>query len=174
MPSSLKLFKKFPNNVFVETGSFEGRGINWALKSGFDIIKSVELSHEYYEKCVNKFKDNKNVFLFEGSSDDLLWSMIKDIDTPITFWLDAHYSGVTKVKGNEKSPIIKELNIIKRHPINTHTILIDDVRDMGTYKFDWVTIAQVKNKLKQINPDYHIWQHDGVVKNDIIVAQLLN
>ena len=123
MPGSVKVFNTFPNNVFVETGSNKGDGIQHALNAGFPLIKSVELNHKIYEKCVERFKDKDNVILFEGSSGDLLWDMIKDIETPITFWLDAHKS--------LKSPFIKELNVIKRHPIKTHSILIDDVRCMS-------------------------------------------
>jgi hypothetical protein len=63
--------------------------------------------------------------------------MIKDINEPITFWLDAHYfpldmyknknHKISELPGYGKVPLIDELNQIKRHSIKSHTILIDDI-----------------------------------------------
>src|SRR4051812_38481862 len=115
MPASIEMFKRYVNPVFVETGTYLGDGIKAAIETGFGEIRSVELSDDLYAKNVRKFSAHGHVRIFHGSSESQLWEMIKDIDRPITFWLDAHYSGGITVKGDEMSPILKELAIIGRH-----------------------------------------------------------
>jgi len=53
MPASTELFQKYPNPVFIETGSCHGTGIQQALDAGFTEIYSIELSSIFYEECLN-------------------------------------------------------------------------------------------------------------------------
>ena len=46
MPSKVENFKKYPNPVFVETGSLMGDGIQQALEAGFQKVISIELSEK--------------------------------------------------------------------------------------------------------------------------------
>ena len=108
-----------------------------------------------------------------GDSGKILYEVIKDIDSPITFWLDGHCSCGITAKGDEWSPILKELEQIKKHHIKNHTILIDDVRQFGTEYFDFVTIDQIIEKVLEINPDYKIFFIDGGFKDDILVAEVV-
>lgn len=171
MPTSeSNTFKQFPNKYFVETGSLMGEGIERALQAGFTHVYSIELSAQFFGHCKKKFANNSEVELFWGDSGKILYDVIKDIDSSITFWLDGHYGGNVTAKGDEWSPILKELEQIKKHPIKTHTILIDDVRLMGTEYFDFVTIDQIIEKVLEINADYKLFFIDGYVKNDILVA----
>src|ERR1041384_4254712 len=103
MPASADLFKRHPNTVFIETGTYLGDGVKAAIAAGFATIRSVELSDDLYEKNVRRFAANSQVKIFHGSSETQLWNMIADIKEPATFWLDAHYSGGITVKGNEMS-----------------------------------------------------------------------
>jgi hypothetical protein len=177
VPGSTQLFEKYPNPIFIETGTYHGEGIEYALQAGFKNVRSVELSEPLYQMCVEKFKNSPNVNLYCGSSSEKLWEMIADVPEQITFWLDAHYSDSSTVKGSEFSPILRELEIIAKHPIKTHTILVDDVRDMGTVFFDFVTRDEVIKKIIAINPHYSItyenWtQGDKIFYNDILVAKV--
>lgn len=165
-------FRQFPNACFVETGSYLGEGIQWALDAGFSQIISIELEPSLHEYCKKQFSQFQSVHLVHGDTSFVLHDVIKDIHTPITFWLDAHYSGISTAKGNSYSPILLELEAIKMHPIKNHTILIDDVRLMGTYEFDFVTLDQIINKIKDINPNYQLSFLNGYVENDILVAQV--
>lgn len=175
------LFEKYKGNktVFIETGTYWGLGVRLGLEAGYDIVRSVELAPIFYERAVATFKNEPKVKLYQGTSESNLWEMIKDIDSEITFWLDAHYAGDTGYVGPEKSPIIKELTIIGQHPIKTHTILIDDVRDMGTIHFDMVTKETVIKQIMKINPNYKITYEDGsagsdasIFPNDILTAYI--
>ena len=135
---------------------------------------SIELEDNLYLRCVERFKD-KNIHLIHGDSTEVLDSLLSDIDVPVTFWLDGHSSGtdpdtgIVTTFGKYKSPILQELDIIQRHHIKTHTILIDDLRlwSIAEYGFDTKTIME---KCLQINPRYEFTFEDGYVKNDILVA----
>ena len=172
MSSNIKLFELFPNEVFVETGTYSGDGVRCAISCGFENIRSVELSKKFYRKCKEKFKNNPEVHLFLGTSEDCLWDMIHDVDTNITFWLDAHFSKGRTQKGPELCPLLKELDIISKHSIKTHTIIIDDVRDIGTPNFGDITLDKVFEAIMKINSNYNIRFYNGVVKDDILVTTI--
>lgn len=157
-------FKDYLNPVFVETGSCVGEGIRRAVFAGFQEIHSIELSPELHEHCVNRFKDQEHVHLFCGDSRDHLAEIISKIDCPITFWLDAHYSGGTTAGADVSFSLFDEIEIIKNHSIKNHTILIDDLRDWGSNDL-------LIEKLLEINPNYTIMLVDGLThKDDILVA----
>ena len=75
----------------------------------------------------------------------------------------------------EYSPLLKELDQIKAHGINNHTILIDDMRL-------WVNRGNVSNnfgkdeilkKVREINKNYIISYEDDVcAEQDILIAQV--
>lgn len=166
-------FKKYPNKVFIETGSYLGDGIQYAIEAGFEQIYSIELSDKYFDICTNRFSTNKNVNLIKGDSCEKLAELIQTIDVPITFWLDGHYSCGDTACGKYAIPLIQELESIAQHPIKTHTLLIDDMRcwveynDVHGFQTDDVIKA-----VKKINPKYKISYIDGYVPNDVLVAKL--
>jgi hypothetical protein len=171
MPASKELFQKYMNPVFIETGTFQGKGVQQALDAGFSKIYSIELSIELYNECVQGFNNDK-VFLLLGDSAEVLPTLIKEINEPITFWLDGHYSGTGTALGSQNTPLLQELESIRLHPIKTHTILIDDLR--GWYKdtqgFDTLDLMKI---ILTINPDYVFTLENGYVPNDILVAKCL-
>lgn len=170
---SKEVFEKYPNEFFVETGTHTGAGVQKALDAGFVNVRSIELAKHHYMNAKNRFKKNNNVRIYQGDSSRILGKVIEDINTPITFWLDGHYSAGDTAQGNTNSPILMELDQIANHPIKTHTILIDDVRCFGTWDFDFVTLDEVVAKILEINPDYIISFEDGYLENDILVAHIL-
>lgn len=134
------------NDVFIETGSFTGDGIQAALDLGFKEIHSIELSEKYYNICKNRFKDYPNVFMHLGDSGEILESVIRNIsdrlDEGITFWLDGHYSSMdTACAEKYCSPIQQELETIRKNVHPDHVILIDDMKDFTkeSIKFNYVT-----------------------------------
>jgi hypothetical protein len=108
-----------------------------------------------------------------------LWDVIKEINEPITFWLDGHYSGGNLPTGKYLSPLIQELDAIKQHPIKVHTILIDDIRcwrTMNNIYHNNFNVDTLINKIREINPNYNIIFVDGIqtfgeiLPNDILTA----
>ncbi len=167
-----EVFVKYPNKYFVETGSFYGEGIQAALDAGFPNIHSIELSPLYFQRVQMRFAYHKNITLHQGDSAKKLGEVIKTIQEPITFWLDGHYSMEDTAKGETMTPLLAELEQIKQHPIKTHTILIDDMRQVGTDSFDNITLEQIVAKLKEINPNYSITYEPGFITDDVLVAHI--
>jgi hypothetical protein len=172
MPASVSLFKKYHNPIWVETGSYRGQGIQFAIEAGFKEIQSIELMRENYDYCVSLFKDIPWVHIFLGDSSLLLENIISKITCPITFWLDGHYSGEGTALGSKETPLLDELEIIKRHPIKTHTILIDDMRCWSVDNQGFNT-DMLKKILLDINPNYNIVLENGYVPNDILAAWIM-
>lgn len=171
MPSNTKTFSKHLNKTFIETGSWVGHGVQQALEAGFEKVISIELSDKYFQLCTHRFFTNKNVRIIHGDSYKVLPDVIKDIDHPITFWLDGHHSCGDTALGDFWAPLMQELDAIKNHSIKNHTILIDDMRCWekpnkvhGFFKDD------IFKKLHEINPDYKFTYEDGHVANDVLVA----
>jgi len=174
MPIINNIFEKYKNNdCFFETGTHVGDGVQKALNAGFKNVISIELSEMYYNLCKYKFNNNKFVHLYLGDTEDIMWDLISKIYDPITFWLDGHNSGGNTAWGKHESPLMQELEIIKKHNIKNHTIIIDDLRcwEKPRYDFDKNDIISL---VKIINPCYEIVYEDGHIPNDILVAYIKN
>jgi hypothetical protein len=166
-----QIFQKYPHNYLVETGSHTGNGIETALQAGFPNVVSLELADVYYEMCLHRFAGNSKVTLMKGDSAIILKDAIVQINEPITFWLDGHYSAGDTAKGLFFCPLIAELEQIKNHPIKTHTILIDDIRCWTPENPEVAFNTEaLRMKLLEINPAYKLIMEDGYVPQDILVA----
>jgi hypothetical protein len=121
--------RKKHRKIFIETGSADGDGIECALKSGFEEIYSIELNPVLFENCKEKFKDNKNVYLFCGSSEIELPKILETINEPFVLWLDAHWSGGDYIGELMDVYLPKELNSIKDYSekFDDSVIMIDDM-----------------------------------------------
>lgn len=171
MPAGKEIFQKYPNNIFIETGSLVGDAIQYALDAGFKTVYSIELSNELYNICVNRFRDNDNVCLIFGDSSKELSKILDMIKESVTFWLDAHDSGGGTTRGEVESPLMQELDIISRHLIKTHTLIIDDLRCWHK-EIQGFDIEMIKAKCLEINPQYSFIFENGFIENDILVAKI--
>lgn len=167
MPMYHHILARYINPVFVETGVDVGGTVALAVTIGFSHIISIEAN---LQKCISarqRFASVPSVEIVHGDSGQILWEVIRDIDTPITFWLDGH---------EPKTPILEELAAIRRHPIKTHTILIDDIRIFRA-KVAWALTSKVNEEMVRqdvlkINSDYEIlYEDDECAKEDILVAR---
>jgi hypothetical protein len=168
-------FGEFRQKYFVETGTYFGESVHKALNDGFQEVRSIE-QDGYWAKVVrDNFAKRPNVKIYHGDSSKDLWDMIKDIDEPITFWLDAHIFP-PRADGGKNCPLIEELEQIKQHPIKSHIILIDDMHCCGTAAFDFMGKEHFIAKLLEINPNYQIRYVDGggagEYKDNVMVAIL--
>jgi hypothetical protein len=171
MPSNIEIFRKYRNELFIETGSFVGDGSQQALDAGFKRVISIELSDKYFEMSKDRFINNPNVEIVKGDSFKILPYILKNINQPVTFWLDGHHSCGDTALGEHWAPLMQELDVIKEHPIKTHTILIDDMRCWekpnpvhGFFSND------IYKKLLEININYKLTYEYGVQENDILAA----
>lgn len=173
MPSNTENFKRHINDIFVETGSLIGDGVQQALEAGFNNIISIELSDKYFAATTRRFFANPKVKIVQGDSYKILPIVLSGIDKKITFWLDGHHSCGDTALGDHWAPLMQELDAIKNHPIKNHTIMIDDMRCWedpnpvhGFFKDD------IYKKLKEINSEYEYEFLDGHQENDILVAYI--
>lgn len=146
-------------NTLIETGTFLGEMVK-NVKDDFNKIYTIELDKELYHRANNKFKGYKKINVLQGNSSKILPDLLKNIQKPSLFWLDAHYSGILTARGEKNTPIREELNTIISHGIDSHVILIDDARCF-TGNNDYLTIKEIKNKI--VNHTHKI-----KIENDII------
>lgn len=148
-------FHAYPNRYFVETRAYLGNGIRMALDAGFAEIHSLENSKHSVQHCREHFDKNPNVHLWHKNSRNQLFEVIQSIREPITFWLNGHNT-VPSSDGSKNTSLIEELEQIKKHPIKTHTLLIDDMHYCNTLLFDFLTVRDIIKKVLEINPNYII------------------
>jgi hypothetical protein len=168
-------FKPYLNSIFIETGSYLGDGIQAALDAGFTHVISIELSSYYYSVCQDRFKNNSRVELVLGDSVIVLPEVIKGIHEQCTFWIDAHYSGGDTATGIAPVPMMEELEIIFKHEIKTHTIIIDDMRAVGVggdTSWGRLNKKKIEELILSINSEYKIHYEFGVEPNDILIATI--
>lgn len=174
MPSSLKLFKRCISDTFFETGCYIGDGIQFAVEAGFKEIYSMELSDKYFNICNERFKNKPFIKIIKGDSGIHLYDAIKNIDNRITFWLDGHHSGGDTALGCAWTPLMQELDSIKKHPIKDHIIMIDDIicweKDNPSIGFG---IEDIKDKLLSINSDYKFEYEEGYWEGNYVEKYIL-
>ena len=83
--------KKFSPEVFIETGTYKGKMV-YAVQPYVKEIYSIELGENHYKKAQKKFAGYPDINILHGQSGQVLPEILKDIDEPCLFWLDAHWS----------------------------------------------------------------------------------
>lgn len=171
------------SDTLVESGSARLGGVNNALSDGFLCVLTVEACEAYHKEnivdLVKRFgfteetgtKDyefhNSGFFvkLFFGMSQDRMPEMVKLLDKPAVFWLDAHVSGPNSAghedyleKGNDSAyaqdnVITSELKIILAHR-KDHIILIDDQNGVNPENEKYMAM------ILEANPAYKFYFYD--------------
>jgi hypothetical protein len=178
LPPSYNLLEKYPNRILIETGSYRGDAIQAALDAGFSEVRSIDIDPENTKFCKYRFDliprpDQKPapLKLWTGDSAVMLWDMIKDINEPITFWLDAHSQLFEdEPPSAHPFPLIMELDQIERHPIRTHTIIIDDILMMTHPDVTGWTKDGIEFLIWRINNAYKFKYVANPVKNNLLIA----
>jgi len=165
---------KFKNNIFIETGTYQGDTSQLVFDLGFPKVITMELSVVFYKRCISRFENNPNIKVIFGNSKYDLTNVIQNIDSPITFWLDSHWSGVIDIGYDPDTicPVLEELEQIKSHYIKNHTIMVDDIRLMDGKHFP-VLRSEIEAKIMSINSNYTIEYFDDFTSSeDILVAYI--
>lgn len=120
---------KFKIKTFLETGTNEAK-TTIIMSKIFDCVHTIEFNEDYFENCKEKLKNYQNVFIHKGSSEKVMDEILKEIEGPIMFFLDAHW--------NLYCPIFDELKQIKKYNKKDSVILIHDFKvpesDLGFMK----------------------------------------
>lgn len=177
MPNLTTEFYQLTNNVktkhYIETGSYLGNGIK-SVMNNYEFVHSIELAEKWYNYNVLQFMNNSNVKMYLGDSKKYLPELLTTIDEPVTIFLDAHYSGGTTAFGDEETPLLYELEILKNRQQYDDIIIIDDCRLLGktgecgicpghpiypTMNYDWSDIDE--NKITNLLKDKYILLKNG-------------
>ena len=153
--------QKYGYTTLVETGTYLGDMVE-AQKNKFKKIISVELSIDLFEKAQKRFNNEKSINILQGDSGEVLPVILKDINEPAIFWLDAHYSAGITAKGDKECPIYEELDAILKLKKFNHIILIDDARCF-TGRADFPSVEKLTRYVRSNNANYKV-----ELKNDII------
>jgi hypothetical protein len=168
------VLSKYKNPIFFETGTYLGDSVELAINIGFKKIISIEIDESLQNKNIKKFESYVNsgqVELIVGDTIIVMEEIIKNINQPTTFWLDAHVD--TGITGIKMCPLYEELEYIKSSPIKNHTIMIDDLRIFGGGNWGSnIKLDDIKNKILMINSNYKFSLEDGCIPADILVAYL--
>lgn len=120
----LDFAKRFDLRTFVETGTHHCWTLEAVYKQ-FDWSYSIELSDDYYNAAVEKFKGVSKVTLIHGDSAVELKRLVSLLSkTPTLFYLDAHFSGGGTV-GQNRLPLRAELKAIFESKIDG-IVVVDD------------------------------------------------
>lgn len=144
-----RLAQQFMCTSFIETGTFYGQTTSFASKI-FENVISIEISKKFHELNSKFFEKTKNVCILLGDSSERLLDAIEQSSGNVLFWLDGHFSGGDTGKGKVISPVIAELDIIRRCNLENGVIVIDDLR-LFTGKFGYPTILETIQKLHAID-----------------------
>lgn len=165
---------QYMNPIFVETGTYQGDGVETALRVGFQRVISIEVFDGFCKACQEKFASDSRVTIIQGDSAVILGDVIKGINQPITFWLDGHAFPEDDAPLGTGCPLIQELGHIAEHFIKNHVILIDDITNLvkgGAYKNSALDRKDVEDVVLRINPAYKIsyFNRGGT---DVLVASI--
>jgi hypothetical protein len=162
----LEYAKNYELKTMIETGTYKG-DMAYSMQPYFEKIYSIELGWDLYNKARERLSKYKNVQLIQGNSGELLPEIIKNINQPCLFWLDAHYSGGKTVKHDLETPIMQELTSIFEHPcINKHVILIDDARCF-TGTNDYPTTDFLKKYILSKCPNWIVEVKDDIIRSHL-------
>ena len=130
-----------------------------------DRVFTIELDKKLASNAQKRFAYTKKVHVIQGDSKIVLQELLKDINEPCLFWLDAHYSGGKTACGDKSTPIEKEFEIIFGHKnVQQHLLLIDDARCFNGEN-DYPRLEDVEKSIENKFDDWIL-----KVENDIIIT----
>jgi hypothetical protein len=165
----LDLKEHFKLTTFVETGTFEGDGLQHAVDCGFDLCFSCDLCEEFVVKANERFAKEATVYISAMDSVSFL-KTIPECAGPRLYWLDAHQPSLYGLEETEATrfPVIQELEVIKqRKGFERDVIMIDDlIVIQGSPRWHEGEVCkelQIKNVDWNILSTFFIDTHDVMV-----------
>lgn len=153
----IKVLKLHVPYIFIETGTFKGETVAH-VKKDFLEIHSIEINPELYNNNVEQFKNDRNVYLYEGDSSKVLKDICHKVKEPGLFFLDAYYFndplsyGKPEYNGN---PVLREVELIGRRPYNdiiviSNYLFMGKILNINSVYCNWTEIT-IDNIIKSYN-----------------------
>lgn len=154
---------------FIETGTLKGETAEWAA-GHFETVYTIEMMEDRWRSASERLANLRNISFLLGDSREILPGLMKELDEPALFWLDAHNPGDEALVKNtpDECPIIRELEIIAEYKRYEHVILIDDMRcfaDNNRGKY-WPSLEELDEKISDLFGKYYAIYH----VQDVIIA----
>ena len=144
----------------IETGTFLGDTAHFLASRGVRVI-SVEVDGRLAALARARFANSANVKIVEGDSGKLLPELIAGLEKPALFFLDGHYSGGVTGKGEQETPVVKEVEAVLAGAPTGSFVIIDDARCFGLLP-DYPPLGEFLTTLRNRGVG------DAVVKDDSI------
>lgn len=151
-----EVLARYMSEVFIETGTYDGRGVLLAKASGFKRVISIELDPYRAANARRLLTGVEGIELYEGDTLDILPQILAELDQQATLFLDAHPIGAADLctVGRQKWPLTEELRLIaSRSRRKDHILLIDDIHEMALFE---TSRAEVDALILAINPAYKL------------------
>ena len=162
-----RLAQQFSITTFVETGTHKGRTAEWA--SGlFKKVITIEGSEKWYQATKERLAAVTNIEILFGHSAQLLPEVVRRLEGPAVFWLDAHWSGRQTAGAEDQCPLLSEIAAVNGSSLE-HFVLIDDARlflspPEPPHNIDqWPEIAAVLAALNGTRRKYAVIFEDAII-----------
>ena len=128
---ALTLKETFGLSTFVETGTYKAGSTVWA-SNHFSRVVTIEGFEEYFRRAIAAHGHRQNVEFLFGDSRQKLPEVLRTLQEPAIFWLDAHWMGNKEISAgtDRECPLLDEIAYLMDSSID-HYILIDDARLFG-------------------------------------------
>lgn len=152
--------RRYRLETLVETGTFMGQMIS-GISTRFTKVYSIELDPTLAARAKELFSDLSNVEVMQGDSGERVAEVLRQLDGPALFWLDAHYSEGITARGQDETPILRELAHILEDP-REHVILVDDARDFvgGAYP----SMDELRRLVAERRPNFRVEVADDIIR----------
>ncbi|MEX1026462.1 MAG: hypothetical protein WD049_00420 [Candidatus Paceibacterota bacterium] len=169
-----EVLRRYPNAVFLETGTHHGGAVAVALECGFERVVSIEIDPKYHAVAAKRFESDSRVELVLGDSALVFREVIASLNSPATIWLDAHRHD-NSIDVRSPTALIQELDVLAAYPAVAHSVLIDDVRVIRSGALWGGSIHggldSVLSKMLDINPNFQFrFENNRIARCDILVG----
>ena len=153
-----KLVDQFQCKTFIETGTSYGETTNYIGRYCENVL-SCEPDPVLFQIARHRFQNSTNIKLWNEPSETCLPDMIDHVVGRALFWLDGHFQGRV-INSALETPVLYELDSIKRLRGGGDVIVVDDVRLFdslqnrlqSTFSLPYPTIDCTVRLLKEISP----------------------
>lgn len=149
------------SKLLVETGTYLG-DTPWQLRHLFQHVWSVEVHPPLAELARDRFQKEPKVTIVKADSRHALKDIVPQLDAPVLYWLDGHYSGGITGMGEAVCPIFAELDIVFAETKPSFAVLIDDARLFGQ-EDGYPSLQELKDYLDRLPQPPFVWMESDIL-----------